>query len=102
MTALPNFEKIVKDTNDGVVIFWAEGCGFSAAARQLKGKLNKKDIKVYTTKVGHIGDESRKTALANKIRPLLPRSKQQNITWPQVFYKGNYLGGYTDLVKKLG
>lgn len=101
MAAIPNFEKNVKETKDGVVIFWAEGCGFSAAACELKGRLNKKGIKVYTRKVGHIGDESRKVALGNKIRPLLPRSKQQNVTWPQVFYKGNYLGGYTDLVKKL-
>ena len=101
MTALPNFQKAVKETKDGVLIFWAEGCGFSSGALGLKSDLNKRGIKVYTRKVGHIGDEVRKNALGKKIRPLLPRSKQANLTWPQIFYKGTYLGGYTELVKKL-
>ena len=92
----------MKDCNKSVLIFWAEGCGYSSAALDMKKGLKADGYKVRTKKIGHIGDEGAKARFGEKLKPFLPRSKQQYITWPQVFYKGKYIGGYAELVKKFG
>ena len=93
-------EKFIRERDDGILIFWAEGCGYSAAALDMKKGLKAHGHKVRTKKIGHIGDESAKARFGEKLKPFLQRSKQHNITWPLVFYKGKHIGGYTELFKK--
>ena len=100
-----NFEERLKNSKSDLVLFVAEGCGYSDAAREYAKKVGrsfgKKKLKVSVIKIGSIRDDVIKATNAELIRPLL-KNKSQQVTWPQVFYKGKHLGGYDSLVKEFG
>ena len=81
--------------SNGYVIFGKDNCKYCSLAKQLllHYKVSKLDI-IYIK----VNDTNERKALYNYINEKLELHVK---TVPQIFYNGNYIGGYDSLIKFL-
>lgn len=77
------------------IIFVLKSCPYSVSAEDMLSNNSKKP---YIYRVDR-DNKSNATKLIKTICKLQPCRKQYTFTFPAIFYKGEYIGGYDDMKK---